>query len=590
MTNWYDVYEQIASCVKGLIETCSKNCNDCNLKDIYDQIGRLGNEKEDIFSNDCRDAFSLFINLTRRECIDRKIENRLKNLISYLTNQGCQKIQIPSGKINFCGIVRFRGEVYKRLRIINHKSGLTNCEEGKHRAGTHGELCEFFCEALDVADSDPHRHYNWSSTSKFWQTLDKLITNLGKDFYIIALVLYWARPKYYLPLPNELGNETVKKELEKMLEKIRRRKTISNEEEKTISNASDYQQYLKDFKKYLKDFKKKYQDFKEKYPNGHIHDLFCALTKPHDPLCYDKTALLKKFRQIILYGPPGTGKTYLAKQIAKHFDKKYKIVQFHPSYNYEDFVCGLVARTKNSAVVYEWKDKIFAKMCEEAEKEKKKQKKQKVLIIDEINRANLAAVLGELIYALEYRGESIELPSGEQLSVPENLYIIGTMNTADRSIGHIDYAVRRRFAFIEVLPNRGILEQFYQDKKIANLKDPALELFDSIENLFKNCLCPDYTRREVQPGHTYFMAESEEELFYKFMYQLWPLLLEYAADGVLCCRDCPPGNNQCRLGRAFREGETFSDELSELTKNLGPGKTGEDDAASEEGESQRDDV
>ena len=173
-------------------------------------------------------------------------------------------------------------------------------------------------------------------------------------------------------------------------------------------------------------------------------------------------------RQLVLYGPPGTGKTYKALRMASQLldldetsaefkqarfgrggnqaGSTWEIVQFHPSYNYEDFVRGIQsAVTASGSIEYQVVDRIFAMMCREAKSHSGKH----VLIIDEINRANLSAVLGELLYGLEYRGEPVRtlysVNGNSELTVPKNLYVIGTMNTADRSIGLLDYAVRRRF-------------------------------------------------------------------------------------------------------------------------------------------------
>lgn len=153
--------------------------------------------------------------------------------------------------------------------------------------------------------------------------------------------------------------------------------------------------------------------------------------------------------------------------------------------------------------------------------------KNYVLIIDEINRANLPAVLGELIYALEYRGEKVEsmydIEGDNSLIIPSNLYIIGTMNTADRSVGHIDYAIRRRFAFIDILPNVSVIENA-----------SAKALFEEISNLFysKETLASDFKAVQVQLGHSYFMVKDDEELQLKAKYEIIPILEEYLKDGI----------------------------------------------------------
>ena len=362
--------------------------------------------------------------------------------------------------------------------------------------------------------------------------------------------------------------------------------------------------------------------------------------------------LLRYKPQIILQGPPGTGKTREAKRIAKALlglgendslegNEQFKLIQFHPSYSYEDFVRGIIADNTNSNISYVTKDKILADFAKKAfkapllpikwedfrdflEKErkekgevyfdgdsnlkyesikdgklfysskrldtiqynedtgeitelndrnfdlvgihieafcqknlddnfisfKKNQKKQEgywntitdyfikwannfkkkkpyVLVIDEINRANLSAVLGELIYALEYRGEAVQsmyaIEGENNLILPPNLYIIGTMNTADRSVGHIDYAIRRRFAFVNILP-----------KDLTNELGDQFEsaLFAKVTNLFNTNLSSEFKKEEVQLGHSYFITKNTP-IDIRWEYEIKPILLEYVKDGIL---------------------------------------------------------
>lgn len=156
--------------------------------------------------------------------------------------------------------------------------------------------------------------------------------------------------------------------------------------------------------------------------------------------------------------------------------------------------------------------------------------KNYVLIIDEINRANLSSVLGELIYAFEYRGEAVEsmytVEGENKLILPPNLYIIGTMNTADRSVGHIDYAIRRRFAFVDVLP-----KDLSEEEGI--LFDS--QLFYKVSELFDTNLSPEFEKKDVQLGHSYFIDKSREggNMAVRLQYEIKPILLEYVKDGVL---------------------------------------------------------
>ncbi len=208
------------------------------------------------------------------------------------------------------------------------------------------------------------------------------------------------------------------------------------------------------------------------------------------------------------------------------------LVQFHPSYTYEDFVRGIVAKTneESDGIIYLAENKTLGILAENALND---YDNKYVLIIDEINRANLSSVLGELIYALEYRGEAVEsmyaVDDDNQLILPPNLYIIGTMNTADRSVGHIDYAIRRRFAFVDVLP-----ENLKEKQGLENFHEV---LFLEVEKLFKEHTSPEFEVHDVQLGHSYFIDKSEEEngagMDIRFKYEIKPILLEYVKDGVL---------------------------------------------------------
>lgn len=374
------------------------------------------------------------------------------------------------------------------------------------------------------------------------------------------------------------------------------------------------------------------------------------------------TDLLHYKPQIILQGPPGTGKTCEAKRIARELlgleendslesNEQFKLIQFHPSYSYEDFVRGIIAKPNESGegIVYTAENKVLGEFAEKAHKslqeflkkqeepikwedfrdflEKEKEEgrevyfdenkelkfdcikdnklkylsiridgltidnfgeevilsnikcdlvgipieefsqknlndnfisfreRQKikngywdiitnyfidwtnkfkneqpepyVLIIDEINRANLSAVFGELIYALEYRGEAVEsmyaVEEDNKLILPPNLYIIGTMNTADRSVGHIDYAIRRRFAFVNVLPKDLTSELGDQFESV---------LFAKVANLFDTNLSPEFKKEDVQLGHSYFITEHTP-IDIRWEYEIKPILLEYVKDGIL---------------------------------------------------------
>ena len=171
------------------------------------------------------------------------------------------------------------------------------------------------------------------------------------------------------------------------------------------------------------------------------------------------TKLLEEKRQLIFQGPPGTGKTWLARKLAQHLagnGGESRLVQFHPSYAYEDFVQGYRPTLTDGNAGFSLRNGPLLEMAGRA---RKAPDEKHFLVIDEINRGNLAKVFGELYFLLEYRDEEMRLQySAEPFSLPANLYLIGTMNTADRSIALVDMALRRRFYFVEFHPDKPPIE------------------------------------------------------------------------------------------------------------------------------------
>lgn len=226
--------------------------------------------------------------------------------------------------------------------------------------------------------------------------------------------------------------------------------------------------------------------------------------------------------QGILYGPPGTGKTFTAEKIAKHLvaegDGFTEIVQFHPAYAYEDFIQGLRPKPrKDGGLDYAVIPGRFLDFCAEATK----RNGRCILIIDEINRANLARVFGELMYLLEYRDREIPLSNGGSLKVPPNVRIIGTMNTADRSIALVDHALRRRSAFIPLYPFYEILLRFHEQGEF-----PTEKFIDFLKKLNK-----EIGDRHYEIGISFFLkhdlADQIEDIW---KMEIEPYLEEYFFD------------------------------------------------------------
>ena len=274
------------------------------------------------------------------------------------------------------------------------------------------------------------------------------------------------------------------------------------------------------------------------------------------------TDVLKIKKNIILQGAPGTGKTYSTAAIAlsiidadiaktlnlsdhaavmqryEEYRSKEQIFfcTFHQSMDYEDFVEGLRPEISGNgtAVTYKVKPGIFKNICTKASSDTSR---NFVLIIDEINRGNVSKIFGELITLLEKDKRtdgdhpiSVILPySNESFSVPSNLYIIGTMNSTDRSTGTIDYAVRRRFDFITLEADENALDN------MSETKDKAKALFRNVRAFIEDKKIADMDISDLMVGHSYFMAENENELKLKIKYEVIPLVKEYIKDGILNC-------------------------------------------------------
>ena len=225
-----------------------------------------------------------------------------------------------------------------------------------------------------------------------------------------------------------------------------------------------------------------------------------------DGFLKDIQTLLEDKKQVIFQGPPGTGKTYVAQKLAEHLagsDERVTLVQFHPSYAYEDFVQGFRPALANGQPGFELRDGPLLRAADHARREPNA---KHFLVIDEINRGNLAKVFGELYFLLEYRDKEMDLQysnQGERFSLPENLYIIGTMNTADRSIAMVDLALRRRFYFVEFHPDDDPVKSVLRNWLVA--KAPDMEWVADVVERANDHLRED---RHAAIGPSYFMKDG----------------------------------------------------------------------------------
>ncbi len=245
-------------------------------------------------------------------------------------------------------------------------------------------------------------------------------------------------------------------------------------------------------------------------------------------------SLLRNKKNIILQGAPGVGKTFAARRLAwammgEKDNDRVEFVQFHQNYSYEDFMMGY----KPVENGFEMKHGIFYRFCEKAAKEPGK---DFFFIIDEINRGNMSKIFGELLMLIEkdYRGTEATLAyNGEPFAVPENLYIIGMMNTADRSLAMIDYALRRRFSFVEIDPGFDS-EGFLRLQEELN-NDTLNDLIERVKELNQEIAADKSLGKGFCIGHSYFCLHDGEVCTEEWLrsivdYDLLPMLSEYWFD------------------------------------------------------------
>ncbi|MBQ9284741.1 MAG: AAA family ATPase [Bacteroidaceae bacterium] len=251
---------------------------------------------------------------------------------------------------------------------------------------------------------------------------------------------------------------------------------------------------------------------------------------PQPPLPDDEkevNRLLEKRKYIVLQGAPGTGKTYTALKVAEKYDKVF-FEQFHAETNYSDFVYGLEPDTTQTSTQLKFRAKegILYQAIKYAQEHSRE---EVLLIIDEINRANLSNVLGPVFYLFEYQpgARKVKTKVGdlELHKLPDNIKVVATMNTADRSLAVVDFALRRRFAWYTLRPH---------EIKVGDGKFFMKRIYNQFADIFFEYATDD--ELNLQPGQSYFIVEKankDEEMKERMVYELMPLIKEYLAEGYL---------------------------------------------------------
>ena len=303
---------------------------------------------------------------------------------------------------------------------------------------------------------------------------------------------------------------------------------------KTLTDITSYTDYVEKLNALFEDESAEdVEEVSKNYPvyteDDFLDEVFMAEEE------YSKlVGILKAKKNVILQGAPGVGKTFAAKRLAysvmgvKDIDR-VMMVQFHQSYSYEDFIMGF----RPSTTGFELKKGAFYNFCKKAEIDSDN---DYFFIIDEINRGNLSKIFGELFMLIENDKRGIELQllySDEKFAVPANVYIIGMMNTADRSLAMLDYALRRRFAFFEIKP--GFETDGFREYKMSLDNDKFNKLINCVEKLNSVIASDESLGEGFCIGHSYFCNfeadKIDNECLYGIVeYELIPLLKEYWFD------------------------------------------------------------
>ncbi len=441
---------------------------------------------------------------------------------------------------------------FEGIPVLDNRQASFYAFKDKRKENDINNLWELFSSAIALADENTEEN-----STEFSKWYDLVHDQYGVTWKM-TMGLYWIRPHYFINLdstnrdfipkmenmPAEFVN-LVKNKLNNLKKSPYAKDYlfINDACKKALESGNYAYKTLPELSHYAWKFSKR-DNPKPKVEISQIiesenmytkedflNDVFIAEEK------YDRLAsVLKLKKNIILQGAPGVGKTFAAKKLAYSImgeidENRIEFVQFHQNYSYEDFVMGY----KPAGNGFELKHGIFYRFCKKAEENPDK---DYYFIIDEINRGNMSKIFGELLMLIEegYRGTEMTLAyDGSSFSVPKNLYIIGMMNTADRSLAMIDYALRRRFSFFDMEPGFDT-EGFVKYQNQLNNKTFDKLIYE-IKKLNEDIIKDKSLGKGFCIGHSYFCNSDENKCTTEWMlnvvdYDILPMLREYWFDDM----------------------------------------------------------
>ena len=525
--NWVGYFEQIADKINQLYEKDQQGFP----REMWDAVNNARQElKIDPFTSGSERTIPIHIYSSITRFGQKNRQESLKSLLKWLV------IEFPySEEIHFAGVPKADSRPKDK-------------SEG-YRPEDQSTCWNFLKCALDFSKSGFQDEKLMEEFSRLFDRV-KLLDGIGNS--TLTDFLFYIRPNFYVPYDKTAGAYLDSFKIVKY-----RREEINAEfylsllqtVHKSIKSGVLHQQGIKT----IPEFSYQAFLFSEGKKGNNQSPFNKTSSKEIKMQLKEKSQKLIESRNIILRGAPGTGKTYLAKQIAaytisngknqdvndlsKRSQEQFEFVQFHPSYDYTDFVEGLrPVVSSNKTVGFELQKGIFKAFVEKARKEYEKSPnaaKRYVFVIDEINRGEISKIFGELFFAIDpgYRGPNgsvstqyanLHANPKEKFYIPENLYIIGTMNDIDRSVDSFDFAMRRRFRFIEIKAEdtaQSILSSLQKDKA-----DEAKQRMKALNQVIAET---EGLGTNYQIGAAYFLKLDQLDFEHLWSDYLEPLLSDY---------------------------------------------------------------